>query len=1079
MNIEKLKNILKIILKTENYQLFLESFSFEERKHFVLNYNEYNALVNEILTYSKSKILLANLFTNSEADSLIDEKIMSYIPKIRNIILVNASEKEKLEYLNSRKYLNYDYEDIMISLSDQEKFNLLPKIDRYIIRNIIESINDGHLKRLAIIKYYKLIANQDIILFALSLENTKEMQDLLLENGFDYEEIIAERKSFLTKKTKESSSESFYKIRFPKTYYLPLSFIQNVTAEENIVDALECVPELFKWLSKEEQNNPLYAIRAINKAPFLLEIVSNELKNNYDIVFTAVNKQGLTLEYASIKLRDNEDIVTCAINNNFRAFENASFRIKNNLAIIKKLALNYVKQKSITLEEQATKNLNIFLELYGKNLFNGEIEPILKDLFNENMLKLFNMSDKEFKLILGLFDNTKKITERNIGNIKETIIQKEFSINNDNILNKFSTILNLIKNNNYEQLCKEFVEINKYINTKEILIKNNLTFHEFLVQLLQENQNAISILHSIINSYIDKKREEYLKERLINANSELILEKEYDKTYLIKKLLNNDINDIISIIKSINFDDLDHEIEKFIRNKKLLEDCLMYRKDNTITLTSDIKKNLYLLNKVFDKLYRDGSLNYLAFDDNNPIYSTKIPSVSNIHILNILNSLDFELIKNNLLNNNELYSKLLNILNNYQLIAWQNIFDNMLQKADMYVDEMTIANFINYFYEFYPLIEKDINSGLIKDIRLTRLLEEASSYNSYLSKTRLLVGGENYRFLSVNAAPNKANAKKIDRLKKVPFLVREMYKRSYVSVPPLNEILNINNKKIHTSLGNFTNPINLTLGERTGSCMRIKGQADTLLDFCSLDKNGFHIIFQNEDGELVSRVSGFRNGNTIFLNQLRESIDENITNQDLRDAIYEVANLIVEKSKGSSYPIENVLISNAMVMNQEKLVEIKGPINFKQDLAYNIDDYEEEFYSDIKPTNCVLLNKDQVLKDITLSPKTVQYECLRSPIKIIKNANDILNSINRLHIINALLNNQNYEEITINKLDLTNVAGLIYGDDWYITFNSNNQIIDKFYIENPLRKDKAIQEMEEFINNHGLEEIKKSNFKLT
>ena len=103
MNIEKLNSILKKIRETENYYLFLESLTFEERKYFVINYQEYNEHVNRILTYSKAKIMLANLFTTNEADSLIDENFGNYTPKIRNIILVNASEPEKLKYLSIRK----------------------------------------------------------------------------------------------------------------------------------------------------------------------------------------------------------------------------------------------------------------------------------------------------------------------------------------------------------------------------------------------------------------------------------------------------------------------------------------------------------------------------------------------------------------------------------------------------------------------------------------------------------------------------------------------------------------------------------------------------------------------------------------------------------------------------------------------------------------------------------------------------------------------------------------------------------------------------------------------------------------
>ena len=116
---------------------------------------------------------------------------------------------------------------------------------------------------------------------------------------------------------------------------------------------------------------------------------------------------------------------------------------------------------------------------------------------------------------------------------------------------------------------------------------------------------------------------------------------------------------------------------------------------------------------------------------------------------------------------------------------------------------------------------------------------------------------------------------------------------------------------MHVVVGNFTHPSNLTHGERTGACMRIGGAGKSLFDFCLEDDNGFHIRFVNpKTGKFVSRVSGFRNGNTVFLNELRFSEDSEYTNKDVVEACKLIARELIEVSKESELPIDNVVVTD-------------------------------------------------------------------------------------------------------------------------------------------------------------------------
>ena len=141
-------------------------------------------------------------------------------------------------------------------------------------------------------------------------------------------------------------------------------------------------------------------------------------------------------------------------------------------------------------------------------------------------------------------------------------------------------------------------------------------------------------------------------------------------------------------------------------------------------------------------------------------------------------------------------------------------------------------------------------------------------------------------------------------------------------------------------MGNFTSPINLTHGERTGACMRIGSNADSLYHFCLEDENGFHITFKDpKTGKYISRVSGFRNGNTVFLNELRCSLKPNkYSDADLEAFCQKTAEMLITKSKESGYPIDNVWVS---------IVNIgKYPVR-------HLEVYGEYYFPFIKPGECI------------------------------------------------------------------------------------------------------------------------------
>ena len=229
--------------------------------------------------------------------------------------------------------------------------------------------------------------------------------------------------------------------------------------------------------------------------------------------------------------------------------------------------------------------------------------------------------------------------------------------------------------------------------------------------------------------------------------------------------------------------------------------------------------------------------------------------------INILSELDINSLKDNLFNNKELYEEFLNILNSYKMIGWGDTFSRLAGLSDLEIDNSTIASFINNYYLIMPSLRKKVEkdnyyNNETRKISLSSMLDEAEVYGSDSYKYKKLLGNVDYKLIRKNPTPNAAASTKEQRLELSVDKVKEMYKRKYITIPPLKKEIEIkDDKKIIISVGNTCDMMNLTYGERTGACMRIAGHADSLFNFCLSNENGFHVKFTDIKGNLVSRVS--------------------------------------------------------------------------------------------------------------------------------------------------------------------------------------------------------------------------------
>ena len=703
----------------------------------------------------------------------------------------------------------------------------------------------------------------------------------------------------------------------------------------------------------------------------------------------------------------------------------------------------------------------------------------LRVLDNPKIKNIINSNDKDFSKLILLFDvqETVFVQDNHIDSVLHALLQKDFRLKNKDIFNKFNTIKNHLFNKEYELAEDELNAIVGYLNiassdyVTNLLNKNNIdSYSYFLSTLSNENllDKNLAIINAITNKFILESRNEYANKHYKEFKDSLKLEKSYEKNGLIKLFLRKiDIDNIVGKIIYCTYL-LTEEEKDFVNNRELLKDCIKLRRGEETTLDRNIViENLKMFNNIIDKIYINNQLDGYADESIKVTYNI---DCDNSSIIRIMQELNMELLSSKLFNNKELYDNLLNYLRNYRMIGWGNTFSALSDRVDMDLDENTIASFLNNYYVILEKLEekqqKDYKlTGELRKITLSQFLEEAEVYASDSYKYKKLFGSEDFRLIRTNPPSNAASMSKEERIRLAVEKVKTMYLRDFITIPPSRETIKINeNKELTYSVGETTDMMNLTYGERTGACMRIGGAGRTLFDFCLENENGFHVKITNPNtGKLVSRVSGFRNGNTIFLNQLRTSLDSNYSSEDLISGLRKFFDNIINLSKDSEYPIKNVLISSgyAMAVESDKVLSTLNGLNVKEGF--------EHFYSDIASHNAIRVSStSETLEPIELGPdNSVKYTPLRQSAKVVDSLDDIINVIDRMHTINEMLLGKNLDEIVLHGEynDYSNVNKLVFGSDWYIALDSNNNIIEEFVISRENQKEKQTEEMTAVLEN--------------
>ena len=854
----------------------------------------------------------------------------------------------------------------------------------------------------------------------------------------------------------------------------------------NIINNLECISQIIvEWL-KEKKYFKVLEILCI----FYDSISTEFIKKHEDLIIESI-EESLFFSTNLIKkipklIIENKRILATYFNEPFLSSELINY-------INHHEEYEYMYNHETYLIARETLSINLKIDVERLDKFEQKFGPkIIRYINNENILKLLKLNDIEFTKFLELFPNVEyKISD--LESAYDSLKQYEFSKKHINIINIFPTILHAIEDQNNEVLQNAITEIANSLDEQFFKEANQkYEFPEgydqtnpkllvtFIIEKIKHSEGDkkekyINILHDITNYYISRKRREYRDTYDMIGELKLpytLDSKSADSEYL-KLLIQESYYHYIywiseekgyQSIKLANY--LVKKLEEYDIERTLGRELVHYytnKDQHSYGYSEDVlKANYKYLIKAMTEIAKEepqhdifkneyNSQTIMRLDNEGRIKRKYNTGPTGIDIYELLTSLRIDALQNCVLSNEEVYKSLKTILLKKKIHLLPEALKNMLGKEEINIsDDLTnIAGFISYYGHIYAKEKSTLASNNRPtnniNINFTNILINAEVYSGVSSVYSQILGDEDAKLIKANPGPNSATSKLANnrRLKEAIELTEIMYRKKYVTIPTFNESFTLTgNKTLRVIVGNFTHPSTLTHGERTGACMRIGGVGESLFQFAINNPNGFHIRFENpENSKYISRVTGFRNGNTVFLNELRNSCDpDNYTDENIIEACKKAAEMLIELSKNSPCPIENVVIHRAYATR-----------NARKNVSLNVKDIKKglpHFYSDVNSTPIVLatIAKNGLFVPVNLDNSSVpSYLPAREIPSVFKEGSKASGMISRISSIKRMLEGENYEHIP--PLEFENgITYAIVSEDWYIYVdelgNIHKDIID-------------------------------------
>jgi hypothetical protein len=285
----------------------------------------------------------------------------------------------------------------------------------------------------------------------------------------------------------------------------------------------------------------------------------------------------------------------------------------------------------------------------------------------------------------------------------------------------------------------------------------------------------------------------------------------------------------------------------------------------------------------------------------------------------------------------------------------------------------------------------------------------------------------------------------------------------------------------------------LLAGSRTDACFRVLGNDNDFLHYCALDKNGFVIEILDNELNFVGRAAGFRNGNCVFINELRTINDVHEEGyfgfydekyNDIFETFKEACEDIINQSHEN--PDEEVKIDFVFVNAAYLLDDIKPNVDrrikekfagypvllgdtsdweeFKKNTPNLIQDYtdyeprelEDEyegvaFYTDYGNYDLICMASSYETEDNTIDIKYFKkmnfcdvkgvYKRNRSDVLLWPCVTDeVREEINKINGLSAYMYGEEMPP------EIPDDASVFIGDNWYLAYDGGFNIISCCYL---------------------------------
>lgn len=1027
--IEHISEVFSEVASTSDYSLIREKLSFEEKNYFLSNTSlfEFSDDISKIFEEDKQALFLANYYKNDEALGLL-KQISNYDNVLGAAAISSLSDDSiKIQYLDKVSYDDIRMTIILSFREDKDKIDCLGKVEnedyRFLIISSLETVENkiGCLDK---------------------LKSNERKAEIIAKFSHDEDKI----------KGLNSITGDFYKAQIISDFdsdekKIPyLDEIQGDNERAKIVSSFKKNIDKIRYLDKiqddyermtivsffEEDEDKIKGLDKIAKDHYRASIISDFKSKEKKIEALSKIKDGSALTDAINSIGTDEELSELLKGMNFEYYP-AYEKIKKPTPVDDKTLLR------LTYEQD--------------EMFRSVLE-------NEEALNKFMEFFKTLK-------ESSVIDKSNMDSILEAVILKEFSQKQADIWNIFSTIKGMADRKEVDDITRELYNILRYSeNTKNLVgadlekfkneyILDSESLKKFVIDLVSGDadtkKTVLDRLRKITSQYINLKIEDYKIGRKKELYGLLDIDRKIDRNFLIKNVIeNNDLMTLTNLIKRFYPDRLTPDIES----------ALEYRITDPKNAPREVKAYFKEINNIFVDLYnnhykelcesfkRDG-VEEIKYDEN-----IKSDNSSAINLLFSSTDNLNEICRLCLHGNPLEYDRVINLIKKHHLMGLGNNFSKLFEKIGISFNSFDVISNISK-------VAKKLGKMDIEEIEKMKLID-VLTFVSPIEELERLLGEENASLIVRNPIPNAASLTSGARINKVSEYINKMYEKRVVNVPTIDTNYTLESgKKMNVQVGNFTNPINLTYGERTGACMRIGGAGRELFDFCLENTAGFHIKFSSEIGEFVSRVSGFRVGNTLFLNELRNSCLEGFNNQDVIEACQRIAKDIIEESKKSEYPIENVVVSEDFAL--------KGSKSFiNLDVSLGKDGVKTPGYYDVKPDKCVLLatsNSDNTRKFVPFKDTPMpEYDVLRDKVQYMSDSDEIKSSINRIHMINEVLDGKELLELShFEEDEEKKYIDAFVGEDFYVAVDKDGNIED-YIMPNTKDMERANKEVRESLN---------------